>query len=69
MRRAVYRGPPRNDDEKKFFDAMAGLLRVQKDELEEREKRWKADRAARKRRPPPKSGGKVAPSDPVPDGS
>lgn len=59
MRRAIYRGPPRSDDEKKFFDSMARFLRVRKDELDERETRWKADREARKSRPPAKSDGKV----------
>ena len=48
MRRAAYRGPPRSPDERTFFDAMRGLLRVRKHELDEREKRWKADREARR---------------------
>jgi len=59
VRRAVYKGPPRSNDEKRFFDAMRGLLRVRKDELEEREKRRKADLDARRRRRPPESDGNV----------
>lgn len=48
MSRVIYKGPPRSDDERTFFDVMRGLLRVRKDELEEREKRWKAESQARR---------------------
>lgn len=42
MRRAIYRGPPRSDDEKKFFETIARVLRVHKDEVDERDKNRKA---------------------------
>ena len=60
MRRAAYRGPPRSPGERTFFDAMRGLLRVRKNELDEREVRWKIDRKARKQGRPPDSDAKVS---------
>jgi hypothetical protein len=47
VRRAVYRGPPRSDDEKKFFDVMRRLVRVPKREVDEREKARKLGSTAR----------------------
>ena len=59
MRRPIYRGPPRDDDERRFFDSTARLLRVPKDEVDEREREWKAKREVGRSRPPNESGDKV----------
>jgi hypothetical protein len=48
VRRAIYRGPPRGDDERTFFDSLQRILHVRKDEVEQREAEWRKQRQAGK---------------------